>query len=326
MATLYVVFDDVSNPQKCSWLEIGIQPHMLISHNGNYADFLRQNFKGFRWLFIADRRTGRILQHDCVTCERSIVYDEKVYNEKRELGEWKTTEETKLHYFLKEGQSPKESVSEALCKLEEKHKKDNAESIEQAGTKSKPIEFKDGEHANRHFENSQCHKQWVKSVSDEEAQSISTYTYKPFAKYLNGELRKKKSERNLNDEAKKIKRNLDNLIRRYELEDDIIVYRAMPLEFFRMINTRYWDNAYLSSSCYKDAAILKHYIDSEELACLLVLEIPAGKGRGMYFNQFSLEKDKEYEFLIKTEARFKIKSIEIEDYGILVRMRMICND
>ena len=186
----------------------------------------------------------------------------------------------------------------------------------------KAKEFKDGKEANEYFETSDSHKAWDKSITETEAEALYTYTDKAFAKYLNGELRKKKKDRKLDNSAKEKQAILDKLIRQYELKETIIVYRAMPLEFFHEKKGFYWDGAYFSSSCYKDAKVLQDYMKDGKKACFFTVEVPAGKGRGMYLNKYSKEKDSEYEFLIKRNARFKIISKEDTEFGLSVRVRM----
>ncbi|MCR4821226.1 MAG: hypothetical protein K5838_08910 [Elusimicrobiales bacterium] len=81
-----------------------------------------------------------------------------------------------------------------------------------------------------------------------------------------------------------------------------------------------------STTCYKKADIINDIVKNNEKACLMIIEIPAGKGRGAYIDNLSKFKGKEYEFLIKRKARFRVSSIKYTEEGVIARMRMICED
>lgn len=324
--SIYIIVDDFRNPSDCSWWNL-TPGQCHDRHYCSYGELASKDFSGCRWLTVAELSTGNVWQYDAKENLRT-VYDAKTYNDKGEPGEWKTTEKTKLRYFLKEGQTPEEAVSEALQKLEEKCKQGNT------GTASKPkikenvtVEFKDKKQVKDFFDRSILHKKWEENITDEQIKSVNDYTDKDIASFINTELRKEKSEeRNLDAENINRINLIDEAINSYELETDITVYRAIPLRYFKSERRPYWDAAYFSSSCYKKADILKNILESVGKACLFIVEVPAGKGRGAYINRFSREKDKEYEFLIKRLARFEVINISDKDYGKEVRLRMICED
>ena len=81
-----------------------------------------------------------------------------------------------------------------------------------------------------------------------------------------------------------------------------------------------------STSCYKKADIINDILKNNEKACILIIEIPAGKGRGAYIDNLSKFKNREYEFLLKRLARFKVSSIKYTEEGVIAGMRMICED
>lgn len=81
-----------------------------------------------------------------------------------------------------------------------------------------------------------------------------------------------------------------------------------------------------STSCYKKADIINDILKNNEKACILIIEIPAGKGRGAYIDNLSKFKNREYEFLVKRKARFRVSSIKYTEEGVIAGMRMICDN
>ncbi len=144
-----------------------------------------------------------------------------------------------------------------------------------------------------HFDNSETHKEWKKYIEQNKPKrdAIVYYTNATY-KALNEALRKGEStaitENPLltSDQCKKII-ELDDVIKNYELERSIRVYRALGIgiidKFFESQDKIFPEHAYSSTSCYKYSSILyRQNID------FLIIDIPKGKGIGAYISDYSV--------------------------------------
>lgn len=109
---------------------------------------------------------------------------------------------------------------------------------------------------------------------------------------------------------------IDGLIGRFVLKQPITVYRYIPAEIAARYGKYYRDPAYSSTSCIED--FMKNVYGYAKL----IMRIRAGTGSGAYINRFSSYMDKEYEFLVKRNARFEIKSKSAEKGMPVLRMEM----
>ena len=105
---------------------------------------------------------------------------------------------------------------------------------------------------------------------------------------------------------------IDEAIAQYELERPMRVYRAVDSNVMNkcLKNGIFTEHAYLSTSCYKYSSIL--YRQNTDF---LIIDIPKGKGIGAYIADYSAY-PKQYEFLIKREAKFKIKKVYEREMNI----------
>jgi len=311
MAAIYILLDDILDPTECNWWDLTPGEFSY----GNYCsckELLSKMLNGYKWITVADRNTGIMRRYEAKESFFVSACDEKIYTSRGEPGVWRTTK-TGLHYFIKEGQDPAEALKEAL-KQRKLYKRDF-------------IRFPNGGEVSLFFDNDDNQEYWEGNIGEERRNAINFYTHKKRAVAINGELRKKNiEERNIDGEMSKQISLLDDAIDSHVLTRPIEVYRAMPLKYFKLDGNIYWDNAYFSTSCYKKADIIKDIVKNNEKACLMIIEIPAGKGRGAYIDNLSKFKGREYEFLIKRLARFRVSSIKYTEEGAVVRMRMICED
>src|SRR5690606_24916723 len=159
----------------------------------------------------------------------------------------------------------------------------------------------------------------IKGLSNDELDAIFDYTGTSLE--INGYLRGKQPG---SEEVKQQIKHIDDAIRKFELKDDIIVYRnvnedALPPNTERLKDlegTIYKDDGFMSSSVLREGAI--QYYD-----IMFEITVPAGKGRGAYINEISLYKDEEYEFLIKRGSSFRITEVVEEGGKPIIRMEMI---
>lgn len=144
------------------------------------------------------------------------------------------------------------------------------------------------------------------SVSTDEAKSIAFYSHTG-DKQINSILRSGIAD----DDIKSYVQDLDNIISRFEVPEDVSLYRGSNLDFlYREFNINnledllgksYIDKGYTSTSIILDNAFLNK-------DAVFEIKLPGGKGRGAFISSFSRHFD-ELEFLIKRNTKFKIVDI-----------------
>ena len=140
--TTIAIYDDINNPKYLTGI--------LIKDDGSHYKYrfsmdellyktknsdTIENYEDDS-LFLFDEKTDTVWKYDYETHTREEVFDEKVYNDKGELGEWKKSR-TNIPYFVKEGQNPKEAFQEVIkerqkaevTKKEEQRKKEYTEAF-----------------------------------------------------------------------------------------------------------------------------------------------------------------------------------------------------
>ena len=144
------------------------------------------------------------------------------------------------------------------------------------------------------------------SVSTDEAKSIAFYSHTG-DKQINSILRSGIAD----DNIKSYVQDLDNIISRFEVPEDVSLYRGSNLDFlYREFNINnledllgksYIDKGYVSTSIILDNAFLNK-------DAVFEIKLPGGKGRGAFISSFSRHFD-ELEFLLKRNTKFKIVDI-----------------
>lgn len=161
--------------------------------------------------------------------------------------------------------------------------------------------------------------EWIKLLDQNEIDAVKDYSsigYSEVNRYLRG-------QKERTTEALHLINGLDGAINKFNLKDDIIVYRnvgrdALPphgYDIMELKGMEYSDKAYMSTSVLKDGAFSTHDIMFE-------IVVPKGKGNGAYINEISSFKDIEYEFLIKRGAKFIIKEV-MPAKTTIIRMEMV---
>lgn len=196
------------------------------------------------------------------------------------------------------------------------------------------IRFHDGDEVNNFFyyddeargilaKKRSSHSQWEKSLSLQQKKSISSYCADGFAD-INSYWRKYGDWENINVEKVLAQtKDLDDAISNYTLKENIQVYRAIRSDAFEkywddmqmLVGTEYSDPAFMSTSPFRGSSAVNK-------ECIMVLDIPAGKGRGAYVNDLSPFKDKEYEFLLARDSKFIIQAVEEKEDEVIIRMEM----
>ena len=212
---------------------------------------------------------------------------------KEEPERWITTR-NKVRVPIFKGQSEDQAIEQFF------KKKDKAA--------QQPKIFKDGQDANNYFYNNESYKKWADSLSEDEKYALKEYTDTLFL-HMNEQLRSGNVDKGIQEYVD----ILDGMIERFNLEQPIQVYRVVNPKYIQDI--LYTDEGFFSTTTYKNA-----FPFSDK--AFLIINIPAGKGRGAYINDYSLYKNQEYEFLIKRNSRFKIKSKHEENGRLIVEMNM----
>lgn len=172
------------------------------------------------------------------------------------------------------------------------------------------------------------HGRWLSSLSQEQRKDIGDYCADGYAD-INNYWRKHGDWQNINAEKVLSQTNsIDSAIASYNLKESIKTYRAIKPEAFldyaddiqKIVGTEYTDSAFMSTSPFSGST----GVNKE---CIMEITVPAGKGRGAYINQLSGQhQDREYEFLLARNSRFKITSASTTEEKIIIGMEMITDD
>ena len=178
---------------------------------------------------------------------------------------------------------------------------------------------------------------WKSSVSADEKDALRWYTADGYGD-INDFWRKKNGWEYINAEnVKDASRNLDAVISRFKLKDNIVVQRGVEDIFLSsfgvedidsvkdLIGTTFVDAGYGSST-----ALIGNKVATAK-PVLYEIEIPAGIGRGAYINEFGNQyKDVEYEFLIPRNSKYIVTDVVINENPIpeqiIIKMRMIVDE
>ncbi len=168
------------------------------------------------------------------------------------------------------------------------------------------------------------HGKWIASLSQRQRIDIADYCGDGYAD-INSYWRKYGDWQEINAEKVRAQtKSLDEAIASYNLKSDIKTYRAVQPEAFQeywgniqgLVGKEYTDPAFMSTSPFKGS-------DAVNKDCIMELLIPAGQGRGAYINNLSGFQDKEYEFLLARDSKFKIYSVEETEEKLILKMEMI---
>lgn len=166
---------------------------------------------------------------------------------------------------------------------------------------------------------------WLKSLSAGEEQVVSDYCGDEYYD-LNAYLRHIGDWKSLNsDYMDKFVKNLDSAIDKFELTDNITVFRGVDknaisnLDLKRLVGEIYEDKGYMSTSPIRPNIV-------EDRPVLFEIQVPLGKGKGAYVNSLSGFKDEEYEFLLKRGTKCEVTSVDLTGDKPIIRMRVIDDD
>lgn len=222
----------------------------------------------------------------------------------KEPDDWFTSKGS--HIPIQEGESKEEAF--------QKHIQRNRKELPKSNNELKATPFKSGSEANKYFKQDKDYKEWNIKLSDEEKDAMFMYSGAEY-RTLNTALRKSE-ERKLTKKQKNRIEKLDKVIENFNLSKPVTVYRVVEPEIASKITKTFQDKAFLSTSLDKKAILHHDY-------ALLEINIPKGKGRGAYINDHSMYKNKEYEFLLKRNSKFKVTSKKKEKGRTIITMDLI---
>lgn len=245
-------------------------------------------------------------------------------------GVWRTIRRRRV--FIKDG----ESLEEALERSKKAYNSQENKAISLATKVNNKTSFETKKQARDYFE--KIASKWESSLNDFEKESIKGYTDQTYDK-INTYLRNPKAVYIYRDfkkeEIEKQIKGIDTAISKFELPNDIIVYRGSNIMEFgkdlndiedlkKLIGKEITLSGYSSTST--DKGVSDRDFDGE---VLIEYTIPKGKGKGAYLEFISTMKDldeaqKESEFLLKRNSKININEVsEREDGKILVTARVI---
>lgn len=194
--------------------------------------------------------------------------------------------------------------------------KTGEETAKTSGEEKKQAEYKtfnSGDEANKFFYENKEYQKWAKNLIQDEKDVITQYT--DFSDDINQYLRKLNDWQYIDREMVTGQiQEIDNAIKGFELQKSIQVIRGVSVAPFgdnlndlaKIIGKEFTDKAYISTSLIENGI-------KQERPVQLFLNIPKGKGRGAYINEFSSYNNEEYEFLLKRNTTYKIISAKFEN-------------
>ncbi len=159
--------------------------------------------------------------------------------------------------------------------------------------------------------------QWLESLTDEERESIRTYTGSSY-RDINRSLRSGEDGGLFVDTVKHISAGLH----KFKLDQDIIVYRGLDDNIFGMPANE------LPGVQFKDLAFAStSLLESKSFGGKIKMEIRVPTNvKGACINPLSKYKDEEYEFLLDRETEFLIKEATEEFGTINIKAEVIVDD
>ena len=190
--------------------------------------------------------------------------------------------------------------------------------------------FESGDEVNKFFYDS-GYKTWKSNLTRSQHAAISSYTAGGYED-INNYLRKLNDWESLNsDLMDNMRDDLHSAMDNFMLKDGITVYRSVGRDAFGnyasnledLIGAEYTDLGFISTSpAYSGAN--DAFIKDKDI--LLEINVPKGKGIGMYVNELSGFKDMEYEFLLRDGIPCEIVSVDKKGDKPKIKMVVKKND
>lgn len=166
---------------------------------------------------------------------------------------------------------------------------------------------------------------WLKRLSSRERQVVSDYCGDEYYD-INSYLRHTGDWKGIDvDYTEEFVKNLDSAIDKFNLTDDITVFRGVDenaisnLDLNHLVGKIYEDKGYMSTSPIRPNIV-------NDRPVLFEIQIPSGNGRGAYVNSLSGFKNEEFEFLLKRGTKCEVTSVDLSGEKPIIKMRVIDDD
>lgn len=184
--------------------------------------------------------------------------------------------------------------------------------------------FADGKDAKKYFTSCKSHKDWIKSLNDEELQAISGYTQDDYAG-INGYLRGGRRDvqyQEFHSAWKKQIRDIDKAIDRYVNEEPFKTYRFVDNDVLGIYkldisDIENWAGKTITDKAYMSTTLNPATFENNADEFVMHIDVPKGKGIGAWINELSSYENIEYEYLLRRNTTVKINHAKLDDKHVV---------
>lgn len=190
-----------------------------------------------------------------------------------------------------------------------------------------PITYKhfvDGKDAKKYFISCKSHKDWIKSLNDEELQAIGGYTQDDYAG-INGYLRGGRRDvqyQEFHSAWKKQIGDIDKAIDRYVNEEPFKTYRFVDNDVLGIYKLdisaiENWAGKTITDKAYMSTTLNPATFENNADEFVMHIDVPKGKGIGAWVNELSIYENIEYEYLLRRNTTVKINHAKLDDNHVV---------
>lgn len=190
-----------------------------------------------------------------------------------------------------------------------------------------PITYKhfvDGKDAKKYFIFCKSHKDWIKSLNDEELQAIGGYTQDDYAG-INGYLRGGRRDvqyQEFHSAWKKQIGDIDKAIDRYVNEEPFKTYRFVDNDVLGVYkldisDIENWAGKTITDKAYMSTTLNPATFENNADEFVMHIDVPKGKGIGAWVNELSIYENIEYEYLLRRNTTVKINHAKLDDNHVV---------
>lgn len=184
--------------------------------------------------------------------------------------------------------------------------------------------FADGKDAKKYFTSCKSHKDWIKSLNDEELQAIGGYTQDDYAG-INGYLRGGRRDAQYQEfysAWKKQIRDIDKAIDRYVNEEPFKTYRFVDNDVLGIYkldisDIENWAGKTITDKAYMSTTLNPATFENNADEFVMHIDVPKGKGIGAWVNELSSYENIEYEYLLRRNTTVKINHAKLDDKHVV---------
>lgn len=184
--------------------------------------------------------------------------------------------------------------------------------------------FADGKDAKKYFTSCKSHKDWIKSLNDEELQAIGGYTQDDYAG-INGYLRGGRRDvqyQEFHSAWKKQIGDIDKAIDRYVNEEPFKTYRFVDNDVLGIYKLdisaiENWAGKTITDKAYMSTTLNPATFENNADEFVMHIDVPKGKGIGAWVNELSSYENIEYEYLLRRNTTVKINHAKLDDNHVV---------